>query len=153
MSNRLIIGIDPGQAGGIAVIYPDGSLDVVKMPQTEHDISNHIKEIKDKVEMEGYSVSGYLEKVWAMRGQGVSSMFKFGYNYGIIRMAMIANGLPFEDITAQSWQKALGVTKSDSKTQHKNKLKGLAQQLYPDTKMTLAIADAVLIAHYGLKQQ
>lgn len=151
--NKMIVACDPGQAGAVAVIYPNGSLDTWKMPQTEHDTFSMMSEIKDKAEMEGYTMLGYIEKIHSMPGQGVSSSFKFGYNYGIIRMAFVGNKIPFEEISPQKWQKALGITKSDSKTQHKNKLKGLAQQLYPDTKMTLAIADAVLIAHYGLKQK
>ena len=39
-------------------------------------------------------------------------------------------------------------SKTESKTEWKNRLKGMAQQLYPDLKVTLATADALLIATY-----
>ena len=35
------------------------------------------------------------------------------------------------------------------KREWKNKLKGLAQQLFPSEKVTLKNADAILIANYG----
>ena len=44
----------------------------------------------------------------------------------------------------------LAVTmKRMAKTEWKNKLKGLAQRLYPREKVTLNTADAILLAHYG----
>ena len=86
-----------------------------------------------------------------MPGQGVSSMFKFGKNYGLIRGLLIANMIPFLDVPPRTWQKGLGIQprgKEESKTHFKNRQKGLAQQMHPHLKVTLATADAILIAEY-----
>jgi hypothetical protein len=63
---------------------------------------------------------------------------------------LIAHKIPFEDMTPAKWQAALRVKaiKDESKTDHKNRLKGLAQQLFPHHHMTHAIADALLIVEY-----
>jgi crossover junction endodeoxyribonuclease RuvC len=92
-----------------------------------------------------------IEKVHSMPKQGVASSFKFGRGYGGLRMALIAAGIPFEEVTPQAWQKALAIpkrSKTETPVQWKNRLKALAQQLYPDIKVTLKLADALLIATY-----
>jgi hypothetical protein len=91
-------------------------------------------------------------------------------------MALIAAGIRFEDVPPQKWQKALGIaprksgkTKmvssaddpkvpflctelrevgGESKTVFKNRLKAKAQQLFPEQKVTLATADALLLLEY-----
>jgi len=145
--NQLFIGVDPGKSGGIAVISNLGILThVFKMPKTEHDINNLFTMIANS----SSNVFGIIEKVHSMPGQGVASSFKFGMNYGLLRMAMVSNKIPFDQITPNSWQKHFGLSgKGNTKTEHKNILKGHAQQLYPDQKMTLAICDAVLLARYN----
>jgi hypothetical protein len=83
-------------------------------------------------------------------------MFNFGWNYGSLRMAMIASGLPFEDVPPQVWQKALKIPSrkkegrqyKETKAAFKNRLKAKAQQLFPRVYITLATCDALLIAEY-----
>jgi hypothetical protein len=101
-------------------------------------------------------VFAVIEKVHAMPGNGVSGMFKFGMSYGGLRMALIAAGIPFEEVQPRAWQKAMGIpprSKTESGTQWKNRLKAKAQQLYPAEKVTLAVADALLIATYCQRKQ
>jgi hypothetical protein len=55
-------------------------------------------------------------------------------------------------VRPQTWQKNLGIGTSRtcaSKTEWKNKLKALAQRKFPDAKVTLATADALLILDYA----
>ena len=135
----IYIGIDPGASGGIAV-YEDGhGMVATKMPETEADIA---------LEFQSWKLMGpskaIIEKVHAMPGQGVTSMFSFGKNYGFLRGCLISLGIPFDEVTPQTWQKALGcLTKGD-----KNVSKAKAQQLFPGIKVTHAIADSLLIAEY-----
>ena len=86
-----------------------------------------------------------------MPGQGAQAMWKFSGNYHGIRMALLANNIPFETVSPQKWQKFYNIKKdkNQSKTQHKNKLKAKAQELFPNEKITLKNADALLIAYYG----
>ena len=146
---NIYVGIDPGQSGGIA--YISGSTipqaNAVKMPATEKDMNAaiiHLKEISE-------GITCLIEKVHSFPGQGVASSFKFGMNYGLLRGMLIANKIPFNQVSPQKWQRALGLlktSKDESKTSHKNRIKGKAQQLFPHLKVTLATADALMIAYY-----
>lgn len=139
-----ILGIDPGQNGGIAVIVDGELIECVAMPITEHDIGLFFEKHKD-------AKVAFLEQVHSMPKQGVASTFKFGRNYGFLRGLLVANKIVFLDVTPNEWQKTLRINaiRNESKVQHKNRLKGLAQQMFPKHKFTLKTADAALIAWYG----
>ena len=80
---------------------------------------------------------------------GVKSAFTFGQGFGHIEMALTAAGIPFERVSPQKWQKAMGcLTKGD-----KNVSKRRAQELFPHLKVTHATADALLIAAYGRRNE
>lgn len=137
------IGIDPGASGGIAWIDVDSGYDpfvhVQKMPETEADTKELLSNIL------GSQVFCLIESVHSMPKQGVASSFKFGRNYGLLRGLLIGLGIPFDEVSPQKWQKAMGcLTHGD-----KNVSKAKAQQLYPHLKITHATADALLIARYA----
>lgn len=145
-SSRLYVGIDPGASGGIAFVsFLNGRVkaqSLEAMPKTERDVADLFSP---------GIVLACIESVHAMPQQGVSSSFTFGRNYGFLRGCLIALHLPFQEVTPRMWQKALGVTpkgKEESKTEFKNRLKAMAQQRFPEERITLATADAVLIALY-----
>ena len=138
-----IIGIDPGASGGIACMGE--GVDAMKM-STEVDVADELRSVLLAGKKEtGKAPFAFLEKVHAMPKQGVTSTFAFGQSYGFLRGCLIALGIPFEEVTPQKWQKAMGcLSKGD-----KNVTKARARQLFPGIKMTHAIADALLIAEYG----
>lgn len=152
---KIIIGIDPGNNGGISFGYEDGTLiDTTKMPQTPRDILDYLEHIK---QIAGYdcndNVVCYLEKVQGMPGQGGMAMFNFGKGFGYLEMGLIGMNIQTVEVTPQKWQKffQLGASKScSSKTEWKNKLKAKAQQLFPKIKVTLWNADALLLYYYGV---
>lgn len=138
------IGIDPGQSGAIAVI--DGNnlqiltTDVLK-EKTIHEISD-VFEYLSQFKPECFAI---LEQVHSMPKQGVSSSFKFGQSFGQLEGFLAGHKIPFDYASPQKWQKYLGcLSKGD-----KNVTKALAQRLYPDCKVTHAIADSILIARYA----
>lgn len=139
-----ILGIDPGQNGGIAVIVDGALIECVAMPETEHDINEIFERNAD-------AKVAFLEQVHSMPKQGVASTFTFGKNYGFLRGLLVANKIVFLDITPHVWQKAFGIVakKDETKTMHKNRLKGYAQQMFPKQKFTLKNCDAALLAWYG----
>lgn len=156
------IGIDPGKGGGLVRLTGEGKVMVDKMPVTERDIWDWLMCQQGISSQDNFYA--VIEKVHAMpgygpvcpackrqRNQGVASTFKFGVGYGGLRMALIGIGIPFEEVTPQRWQNELAIPpkkKEESKTEFKNRLKALAQQLFPGEKVTLATADALLIAEY-----
>jgi Holliday junction resolvasome RuvABC endonuclease subunit len=139
----IIIGIDPGQSsGGIAVVDGQGFANAEAIGKmTERDIWEFIQQHgADKA---------YIEQVGAFPGQGRSSIFKFGQNYGLLRGLLIAAGIPFETVTAGVWQKNMRcLSKGD-----KNVTKARAQELYPELRITHSTADALLIATYGRRKE
>ena len=138
------IGIDPGASGGIAMIDGDGHVvSCSSMPATDRDILDLLKSLKVTV---GGPVRAVIELVHSMPGQGVSSTMKFGMSVGRLHMALIAAEIPFDQVTPQTWQKALRC--QVGKTRDKNITKRRAQALFPHETVTHAVADALLLAEY-----
>ena len=78
-------------------------------------------------------------------------MFSFGASYGALCMALTAADVRFEEVPPLRWQRGLHIPprkKSESRTAWKNRLKSKAQQLFPKEYVTLATADALLLAEY-----
>jgi hypothetical protein len=143
---NMILGIDPGWSGGAALMDSEGQLvDVQSFAnQTEQDI---ITAVRGMI-FDGPKTTVFLEAVHSMPKQGVSSSFKFGMIYGLLRGLTIGVARVI-DVTPQRWQKALGcMTHGD-----KNISKAKAQMLFPGVKVTHGNADALLIAYYGYEKQ
>ena len=139
-SKRAYLGIDPGRAGGIALVWADAQqYEAWKIPESERDLwdilNNHVRQ---------YTVFAMIEKVHSSPQMGVRSAFSFGRSYGTLRGMLNALELPFDEVSPvkwQNWQKCrTGGNKNVSKSR--------AQQLFPNLKMTHAIADSLLIADY-----
>lgn len=140
MAKKLgVMGIDPGKTGGISIVYDVGDAEVHKMPATIPDVVDLIISLKHKASI------CVLEKVHAMPKQGVTSVFTFGTGFGVLQAALAAAKIPVMLVSPAKWQMALGC-KSGGK---KNVTKAAAQRLFPDIKMTHALADALLIGEYG----
>ena len=138
---RVFIGIDPGVGGGIAVLDETGGiLSMTKMPETDCDVLDAIRQGA----IHG-TPAATIEFVRSSPQMGVRSAWTFGVGYGRLRMALIASEVPFEEVTPRKWQTAMRcLTGGD-----KNVSKARAQELFPGTKVTHNIADALLIAEYG----
>lgn len=140
------MGIDPGGSGGLAVISHGGLvIGCQKMPATERDIWEWIVEASGNVR----AVIEYINP--AYQGTAKGSMAKLYGSYMQLRGYLVAAGIPFETALTRKWANRLGVHKSskdESRTVWKNRLKAAAQSLFPQEKITLATADALLIAEY-----
>lgn len=140
-----LLAIDPGASGGIAFGDTASAKDPAlhAMPETVHDLAELIRDSKVEhafVEL----VGGYIGKA-----QPASSAFVFGENYGKIQGILASLGIPFTLVRPQKWQLALSLGNSKGMKKHewKAKLKAKAQRLYPQSKVTLQTADALLIWH------
>jgi len=143
----MIISIDPGKSGAFVAGQTLDDPHCFNMPDTLGDLValfRRLHQVGDCVV--------YLEKVGGYaggRGAPGSAMFNFGQNYGHLEAIAHTLGLEVRHVTPQKWQKALalGTSNGRSKTEWKNHLKAKAQMLYPNHKVTLANADALLIFH------
>lgn len=144
MENRIFIGIDTGINGGVAFLYND-VYKAVRCPATVSEMSDVIRNVKDVAP--NTPVYCVIEKVHSMPNNSGRSMFTFGCNYGQWLGILATLKIPYIEVTPQKWMKWLGALPKDRKDR-KNRLKHLAQQRYPESKVTLATADALLIATY-----
>jgi len=149
LAHETLIGIDPGNSGGVAVLR-DGQVTTFCLAKlTDQDLFRELAQLEP--------ATVYLEKVGPTPQMGVTSAFTFGGNYRAVRMACVAAGLRLIDVTPQRWQSVLrlkkiagGIGKNDTAKKNRNKAK--AQELYPQLKITHAIADALLILEFGRMQ-
>jgi len=150
----VIIGLDPGSKSAAfailtragAFIHADDAGDLTT-PDNVRLFADHL---------DGY-IAGcgaaivVLEQVHAMPKQGVTSSFHFGQGYGALQGIVGAFGLPVTLVRPQVWKKALGLDSSAERSLE------LARELYPDAANHLKRkrdhnrAEAICLAHYGLK--
>ncbi len=102
------VGIDPGLKGGIAYRF-ELDTNAFPMPTAGGEIDpgalcGILGRIQDRAR---YDIRVAVEKVGSMPGQGVSSTFKFGTGYGMIRGVCAALGISVTLVTPQAWKKAV----------------------------------------------
>lgn len=151
----IYIGIDPGESGGIAVLNGT-KLFAYNMPDTYPDIYNTLSSLQKQYA--GHELVAILEDVGkGIPGQSSKATATFARHNGHLEMALYALGIRTVRVTPQKWMKnysnQLGKSKDVEKREWKNKLKGLAQQMHPEEKVTLKNADAILIAEYGKRSE
>lgn len=137
------VAIDPGTAGGIVAGHLDGSFVVSPMPKTDREITDFL--IGDLL---AENVA-YLEDLVKYAGTNMpsSAMAVYASSWGFLKGVLTTNKYRIVLVPPKKWQAALGLGRATglSKTQWKNKLKQRAEQLFPQIKVTLATADALLI--------
>ena len=150
----IYIGIDPGFSGAIAFYAPkENIVSIYDMPVYQN--------AKGKTEINLYELHEILEpetdephmavieQVAAMRGQGVTSMFRFGQSYGATQMAVAAHKIPMQFVTPAKWKSYLGLSRD------KGVSRSLASQRFPKQADLFSRAkddgraEAALLALYG----
>ena len=105
MINRIFIGIDPGKSGSLAIIHTGG--DPIEIIQ--FDEKAYINAIAD---VSTLPCVACVEKVGAMPGQGVTSMFTFGKNAGFIEGVLQSYEIPYQLVPPQTWKKEFQLNSS-----------------------------------------
>lgn len=164
----MILGIDPGLSGALALYWPaTGGLTVYDMPTLaagkgksskrvldHHGLTAILREMNENVASGSLIDHAFLEQVSAMPGQGVTSMFSFGLSYGALRQALASEGVPTTLVTPVVWKKAMKVTAakdgavaraSDLLPRHADKFRGKRGGLMDGR------AEAALLAVYGAR--
>ena len=145
-----VLGVDPGATGAIAFEGKNGGLKVFRFKDKTP------REIAFAFEFANFGSRSiaYVENVGAMPKDGKHNAFQFGFNTGFIHGILETLDFDIKLVHSQAWQRfhKLGA-KFASKTDRKNAHKALAQKLFPDIKVTLDMADAILIAVYGFNME
>lgn len=159
----LIVGIDPGLEGCIAkmdlsvIDYNVTCIDFFIIPKIERDFDvSELREVFSKLRTVNHV---FLEKVSAMPGQGVSSMFKFGRGVGMIEAFISTLYAPLTMVTPKRWQKELHAgLYQNSISDPKLRSIAAAKKLFPsidfrkNNKCRIehrGKVDSLLIAEYG----
>ncbi len=167
-----LIAIDPGVSGGIAT-NKGGVVSAIKMPETPMDIIYFLESlIDDTLERPGNSVKAYVERVGTyMPGNSGPAAVAFARHCGVLDAALLALRIPAVYPTPRAWMDAFigkqtyhkmpkAVPQKERlrilakrKTERKNKIKAKCQALWPELKITLAVADALGILWYGMREE
>ncbi len=143
------IGIDPGATGCAALIH-DGGHDLFDWPGDPALVVPRLAEWLARFDVR----LAALEKVGAMPGQGVVSMFTFGQNVGTWHGILAALGIPYVCPRPQDWQRGLVDWKAGKDT--KAASLATARRLFPDAdlgrKKDHGRADALLLAWWARRQ-
>jgi crossover junction endodeoxyribonuclease RuvC len=167
----IVLGIDPGKTGGIALLGQDGAiLSTSTMPvnEKEIDLTRLALEI-DRAQIaardRGEALRVYLERAGAFRiagrAQGGVSMFTYGEGFGMIRGLLAGLKVPYTMVRAVDWCRKLheGLSREASA---KERSAQVITRLYPGERFLATarssvnhegIVDAVLIARYGLSKE
>jgi crossover junction endodeoxyribonuclease RuvC len=150
----ITIGVDPGLSGAIGILNEGRYVDVVDMPivskgsgsvKNEVDPIGLIKILRNYAPADEY-VMAVLERVNAMPGQGVSSVFSLGDSFGCARSAIAACRFEMTYIAPTQWKKHFKLT-SD-----KEMSRALAIRMFPDAPLNLKKhsdrAEALLMARW-----
>ena len=154
------LGIDPGLSGAFVILGDHGELQFFDTPTATVKSGKKLRHTMDCAQIVSVlmhelgrcaEVTVALERVAAMPGQGVSSMFNFGMGFGMWQGILAALQLPYTLVHSTSWKSKL--------MRDMGKEKGAAivraKQLYPMAAGSLTRkkddgrADALLLAHYA----
>lgn len=144
------IGIDPGKNGGIACIDTESGI-----CYTEPYNDKALIDLCSSESRKGQNVMCCLEKVGAMPGQGVVSMFNFGQSVGYIKGVLEAFRIPYQEITPQKWKREFGLTSDKAKSAE------VCGKLFPDISLLATercrkphdgMAEALLMAEYARRK-
>ncbi len=149
---RVVVGIDPGNSGAVAVLGDGQLFAAYDMPVLDRVVSEALYvdllrqiEVDHLIDAPAMCV---IERVSAMPKQGVSTTFKFGLAYGIQRCGPAARGWPVTFVTPTEWKRTLKLSKDKEQSRRR------AIELWPDQAQLFARkkddgrAEAALIAHW-----
>lgn len=148
---KVFIGIDPGKDGAMAILgYRDAP---ILVPFDEDGYASWLRCLALVTRNDiGGRVSCAVEHVGAMPGQGVTSCFSFGRNFGFILGLLTAFCHPYELVRPQKWKREFSCT-SDKNTSIE-----VAQRLFPGVDLRRTpqcrkphdgICEALLLAEWG----
>ena len=148
----IFIGIDPGKSGGIACIDTESGISYT-VPYSDKDLLDMCcnESFGGKTE----HIVCCLEKVSAMPGQGVVSMFSFGQSVGYIKGVLEAFRIPYQEIIPRKWKGEFGLSSEKAASAE------VCGKLFPDISLLATprskkphdgMAEALLMAEYARRK-
>ena len=142
-----LIAIDPGVSGAAVVIDPATreieDIHIFKSMFSLRDFALEWSRVSQNIAI-------VMEKIHGTPMQGTKQVSSMMDNVGLWKGVMHSHfpRAPIHLVTPQEWQRELKLEAKEYNAR-KRELKGLAQDKYPDGRVILANADAILIGHYA----
>lgn len=175
---RIVMGIDPGVTGGIAVIWPNHRIWAADFPLIEERKPNHRKPREGAKTSSAFRtereydlptlrrwlksidtekrcpITVYLEQVTSMPRDGSTQAFKFGKCFGEIRGILAGLGLKSEQWLPKDWMRNYGFEKRGDKQEReeicrRRLYEELGDEQWQDRQLTEGTVDALLLAMMG----
>jgi crossover junction endodeoxyribonuclease RuvC len=154
----MLVGIDPGLCGAVAVVHADNAVEVHDTPTLTVRTSRGVRQVYDVPGMvalltpyDGAPLHVVIEEAQAMPGQGVRSTFSTGVGWGVWLGILGALALPYTSVRPTVWKRAMGLAGKD-----KEQARARAIQLFPGAdlrrKKDHGRAEALLLAWWGFHQ-
>jgi Holliday junction resolvasome RuvABC endonuclease subunit len=141
----LILGIDPGKHGGLAILDTDGNR------VTTRDMPGTTRELHDFIAGLPIIKIAVVEKPYYPQMNGTANAGKKGEAYGVLIGALQWRDIPFREVRPVDWKQSLNVPTD------KNAARQRAGQFFPDDADQWPLvkhdgrAEAAMIAWYGLR--
>lgn len=146
---KTYIGIDPGKSGAMAIMPAVGEVQVIPFDAVKYSVA--LAQLRGELN----DVMCCVEKVSAMPGQGVVSMFNFGHNLGVIEGLLRGYGIPYQLVPPQTWKKEFSLSSDKAKSIE------VCQKLFPNVNLLATersrkphdgMAEALLMAEYARRK-
>jgi crossover junction endodeoxyribonuclease RuvC len=159
---RIVVGIDPGINGGVAVLNEFDRLETAHLPLIESEIVGNMIDcaalarwISDRDATEAI-----VERAHAFPGQGVVSVFSYGMAFGQIIGVLQTLMLPITFVEPREWKKLYGLLnkKGEDKLPEDAPRQKARERFYLDDDTQFPLnkdihrAEAALIADYALQR-
>lgn len=155
----VILGIDPGFTGALALYNPDQhTVTIGDMPTTTRRMSGgklrtelNIPAVLHWLDahLPPADVVAWVEDPHALPKQGITSAFRFGQVCGAMQAAVLAYHIPLHLVAPATWKKAMGLSADKVGCQHRaSQLLPAHAHLWPLKKHD-GRAEAALLAWYG----
>jgi len=148
--NILSVGIDPGKSGGIALISDSR---ILAYPYSDDTLITCLQKARDWGDVRKVKVC--VEKVGAMPGQGVVSMFNFGKSLGFIEGVLQAYAIAYQLVPPQTWKKEFSLVGDKSNSVD------ACRKLFPNINLLVTartrkphdgMAESLLMAEYARRR-
>lgn len=153
----MIIGVDPGALGAWALYDPaSGRITTFPMPTTTMTVKGKTRTRVDLPQTLALARAlvalgawrARVEQVGGIMGQSASASFTFGWAACAAHAALVAAGIKPETVAAQTWKRALDVTRD------KDASRARAAEIFPEDAAQWRLAkldghaEAALIAYW-----
>jgi len=161
MSEPLILGVDIGVSGAIAIMTGDGDLVEIHDMPTLGDGPKGRRAVNGPLLAEIIGKAGYsrafVELVGARPGEGSVGAFAFGRSRGVVEGVLAALGVPVTLIAPPSWKRAVGIPPGKEKAKDASRSEAIRRwplkaALFARVKDD-GRAEAALIAVAGLMKR